>query len=104
MPIAPAADHASRARTRPRAMKPARITVDVASMIAVATLLVAGVLLVRANRNEALAWQWVTHTREVLERLQQVVSLVRTAESAQRGYLLTRRADDLAEFEAARGA
>ncbi|MCC5622072.1 CHASE3 domain-containing protein, partial [Nostoc sp. CHAB 5715] len=33
--------------------------------------------------------QWVTHTREVLEKTKEVMSQIKDAETGQRGYLLT---------------
>jgi len=81
-------------------MKTHRVTVDLASVIAVLVITIAGGFAARSSGNEAAAWRWVTHTREVLERLQEVVSLVRGAESAQRGFLLTGRPEFLAELRA----
>lgn len=83
-------------------MRKQRISVNVASSFALISLLVAAMLIVQASRNDADAWQWVIHTRQVLERLQEVRSVIREAESAQRGYLLTGRQEFLAELEAAR--
>lgn len=53
-------------------------------------ILLAALLIVsKSIQREADSWQWVVHTREVLERLQSVLTLTGEAEAAQRGFLLS---------------
>lgn len=47
--------------------------------------------------------QWVTHTREVLEKTKEVMSQVKDAETGQRGYLLTGKEKYLEPYRSATG-
>ncbi|MBD0389174.1 MAG: CHASE3 domain-containing protein, partial [Nostoc sp. C3-bin3] len=47
--------------------------------------------------------QWVTHTREVLEKTKEVMSRVKDAETGQRGYLLTGKEKYLKPYHSATG-
>ena len=62
-------------------------------VIAVALLVVAlvadAVLSLHNIREVATSVQWVSHTNEVLTRLEAVLSTLKDAETGQRGYLLT---------------
>jgi PAS domain S-box-containing protein len=80
------------------------MTVNAVSLLAVVVLGASVLILASATRRQDEAWQWVVHTREVLGRLEQVLSGAHAAETAQRGYLLTRDDDFLREFEAAANA
>jgi PAS domain S-box-containing protein len=80
------------------------ITVGIASLSAVVVLTIAALTVARANRHQEEAWRWVSHTFEVIGRLQQVDSLAYAAESAERGYLLSRGPDWLREMRAAEHA
>ncbi|MBD3884156.1 CHASE3 domain-containing protein [Phormidium tenue FACHB-886] len=51
----------------------------------------------RAFQNE----QWVSHTQQVLNRLEGVLSTLKDAETGQRGYLITGRTDYLEPYEQA---
>jgi CHASE3 domain sensor protein len=68
---------------------------------------VAAVVLVNASasywnvRTLAATHQWVAHTYQVLTGLQSTLSLLKDAETGQRGYLLTGRAHYLEPYEAA---
>lgn len=65
------------------------ITLWLATAISIAVLSVALTFVTNGIQRQAEAWQWVVHTREVLERLQFVLALTSSAESAQRGFLLS---------------
>jgi CheY-like chemotaxis protein/signal transduction histidine kinase len=58
-------------------------------VIAVAAVAFISLLTYRSLQTGSLAAQRVTHTLEVLEQLQSVLSLVKDAETGQRGFLLT---------------
>ncbi|HJR03238.1 MAG TPA: CHASE3 domain-containing protein [Methylomirabilota bacterium] len=60
-----------------------------AMALLVAALLVDAVLTLHNIREVATAVQWVSHTHEVLDHLERVVSTLKDAETGQRGYLLT---------------
>ncbi|RXR03489.1 sensor domain-containing diguanylate cyclase [Pseudoxanthomonas composti] len=45
---------------------------------------------------------WVSHTHEVIARVDEIEARLRDAEAAQRGYLLTRRVEYLADYRAGR--
>jgi CHASE3 domain sensor protein len=48
--------------------------------------------------SNARARFWVSHTHEVIEQNQQLYSLVQSAESSERGYLLSRNSDLIAPY------
>jgi signal transduction histidine kinase/DNA-binding response OmpR family regulator/CHASE3 domain sensor protein len=51
--------------------------------------------------NQSAAQQWVAHTYQVIASLRQVLGDAQDAETGQRGFLLTRRQDFLAPYQAA---
>src|SRR6266404_8034542 len=55
----------------------------------VVALVVDAVLSLHNIREVATSVQWVSHTNEVLTRLEAVLSTLKDAETGQRGYLLT---------------
>jgi CheY-like chemotaxis protein/CHASE3 domain sensor protein len=57
-----------------------------------------GVLSVRFAMHEHQEQHWVVHTYQVIDRLQSVLSDIQAAETAQRGYLLTRQGRFLAPY------
>lgn len=58
-------------------------------IVSIGVLLAALLFVGKSMQREAESWQWVVHTREVLERLQSVLTQTSEAESAQRGFLLS---------------
>src|SRR6266702_2367740 len=58
-------------------------------VVAVAAVAFISLLTYRSLQTRSLAAQRVTHTLEVLEQLQSILSLVKDAETGQRGFLLT---------------
>ena len=72
-----------------------------ATVAAALMLAGAGALTFSAVRTQAATAGWVAHTHEVIARLEGVLSAVSAAESAQRAYLLTGEAAQLAESGAA---
>ena len=75
------------------------------SAVAVALLVVALVidagLALHNIREVAVSLQWVSHTNEVLARLEAVLSTLKDAETGQRGYLLTGEANYLEPYREA---
>jgi PAS domain S-box-containing protein len=75
------------------------------SAVAVALLVVALVvdagLALHNIREVAVSLQWVSHTNEVLARLEAVLSTLKDAETGQRGYLLTGEASYLEPYREA---
>jgi PAS domain S-box-containing protein len=61
----------------------------VAFGVALALLLVIGVVSYQINRNQVKNEEWVAHTHEVLAAIEAVLSNDSEAESAQRGYFIT---------------
>jgi len=61
----------------------------VAVGLLVAALLTDAVLTLHNIREVATSVQWVSHTHEVLAKLEQVFSTLKDAETGQRGYLLS---------------
>ncbi|WP_051933565.1 PAS domain-containing protein [Massilia sp. BSC265] len=66
-----------------------RAPVTIATIVSLLVLGAALAVLARGIRNQSDAWQWVVHTREVLEHVQATIALTSEAEAAQRGFLLT---------------
>ncbi|SNS34393.1 His Kinase A (phospho-acceptor) domain-containing protein [Noviherbaspirillum humi] len=60
-----------------------------ATVASISVLLLATLVLTKSIQREADSWQWVVHTRAVLERLQIVLTLTSEAEAAQRGFLIS---------------
>jgi CheY-like chemotaxis protein/CHASE3 domain sensor protein len=58
-------------------------------VVAVAAVAFISLLTYRSLQTRAIAAQRVTHTLEVLQRLESILSLVKDAETGQRGFLLT---------------
>lgn len=81
-----------------------RAPVTIATVVSLIVLNLALLILVRSIRNETETWDWVVHTREVLEDIQACVTLTSDAEAAQRGYLLTGNEAFAAMFHQARFA
>lgn len=82
-----------------------RSPVTIATIFSLLVLAIALGVLDRGIRSQSNSWQWVVHTREVLENVQAALTLTSEAEAAQRGFLITgnevyvdayRRARDLA--------
>ncbi|MGH7383907.1 MAG: CHASE3 domain-containing protein [Candidatus Rokuibacteriota bacterium] len=61
----------------------------VAVALLAAALLIDAALTIHNVREVATGVQWVSHTHEVLAKLEEVVSTLKDAETGQRGYLLT---------------
>lgn len=70
----------------------------VSTAVSIGVLLIASVFVVKSLQRDAESWQWVVHTREVLERLQIVLTSVSSAEAAQRGYLLSHNDEQLMAY------
>jgi CHASE3 domain sensor protein len=66
--------------------------------LALAALIVVGILTARSVQNDADTGDRVTHTMAVLENLESLLSQVKDAETSQRGYLLTNKETYLVPF------
>jgi len=73
----------------------------IAVALLVAALLVDAALTVHNIREVSVSVQWVSHTHEVLGKLEQVLSTLKDAETGQRGYLLTGEVTYLEPYEQA---
>src|SRR5215470_1303166 len=73
----------------------------IAVALLVAALLVDAALTVHNIREVSVSVQWVSHTHEVLGKLEQVLSTLKDAETGQRGFLLTGEATYLEPYEQA---
>jgi PAS domain S-box-containing protein len=78
--------------------------VSLATIASIVALCVALFALQRGIHKENESWQWVLHTREVLEGEQATLTLAQHAESSQRGFLLTRQASYIASYQQAKNA
>jgi PAS domain S-box-containing protein len=79
-----------------------RSPVTIATIASILILNLALLVLGRSIKHQEEAWQWLVHTREVLEHLQTTLTLANEAEGAQRGYLLTGKEEYLAVYNQAR--
>ncbi|MGH7367438.1 MAG: CHASE3 domain-containing protein [Candidatus Rokuibacteriota bacterium] len=73
----------------------------VAVALLAAALLIDGALTVHNIREVANGVRWVSHTHEVLAKLEEVLSTLKDAENGQRGYLLTGERPYLEPYEQA---
>jgi PAS domain S-box-containing protein len=73
----------------------------IAVALLVAALLVDAALTVHNIREVSVSVQWVSHSHEVLGKLEQVLSTLKDAETGQRGYLLTGETTYLEPYEQA---
>ncbi|HKW93824.1 MAG TPA: CHASE3 domain-containing protein [Methylomirabilota bacterium] len=73
----------------------------IAVALLVAALLVDAALTVHNIREVSVSVQWVSHSHEVLGKLEEVLSTIKDAETGQRGYLLTGEATYLEPYERA---
>src|SRR5438067_9294318 len=78
--------------------------VNHAVALSMIVLLAAITTLASGIRRTADAWQWVIHTREVLEHVQAAHSLINEAEALQKSLRLTYDRRDAADFDARIGA
>lgn len=77
---------------------------DLLTVLLMLGLCIAGAVLLLQVRAQGSAADWVTHTREVLQRVARANLSVTQAEAAERGFLLTADAVDARRYEAARQA
>lgn len=80
-----------------------RAPVTIATILSLLVLGIALSVLARGIRNQSESWQWVVHTREVLEHVQATLTLASEAEAAQRGFLLTGNERFVDSYRQARG-
>lgn len=66
-----------------------RSPVAIATIASILVLNLALLVLGRSINRQKEAWEWLVHTREVMEHAQITLTLANEAEGAQRGYLLT---------------
>ncbi|MFC4929860.1 sensor histidine kinase [Massilia sp. GCM10023247] len=66
-----------------------QLPVTIATLVSLVVLSAALLILHRSIKDQDASWEWVVHTREVLEQLQTTLTHVSDAEAAQRGFLLT---------------
>jgi signal transduction histidine kinase len=81
-----------------------RLYVDYATAASTLVLVVAVATLTGSIRHIWESWRWVIHTREVLERVQETVSLVHEANFLQKSILLDNNAEDRAALDRTLGA
>lgn len=81
-----------------------RSPVTVATILSLLVLAVALAVLARGIRNQSSAFQWLVHTREVLENVQSIIAHTSEAEAAQRGFLLTGSPGFVTSYRQARDA
>jgi len=60
-------------------------------LLALATLLAIGALLYRSTSNQAEEARWVSHTHDVLAKIQELILRLTDAETARRGFIMTGR-------------
>ncbi|HEY8608005.1 MAG TPA: CHASE3 domain-containing protein [Noviherbaspirillum sp.] len=66
--------------------------------MSIGVLAVTSIFVTKSIQREADSWQWVVHTREVLERLQMVLTSINSAEAAQRGFLVSGAEEHFAAY------
>jgi signal transduction histidine kinase len=71
----------------------------ISTVISICVLSIASVFVIKSLERDSDSWQWVIHTREVLERMQIVLASLSEAESAQRGFLLAREDEQLVAYK-----
>ncbi len=76
-----------------------RITNQVGPLLATAIFVVVGLGILRGTERFAEDARWVSHTNEVIARIDEIEARLRDAESAQRGFLLTGQVDYLASYQ-----
>lgn len=81
-----------------------RSPVAIATIASILVLNLALLVLGRSIHRQQEAWEWVVHTREVLEHVQHTLTLANEGEGAQRGYLLTGRDEYLTVYQQAKEA
>lgn len=81
-----------------------RAPVTIATIVSLLVLNIALVVLARGIQSQSDSWQWVVHTREVLQHVQAALRLTSEAEAAQRGFLLTGNESFVAGYREARDA
>jgi signal transduction histidine kinase len=81
-----------------------RLYVDYATAASILVLVVAVATLIVSVRHIWESWRWVIHTREVLERVQETVSLVHEADFLHKSILLDNQAEDRADLDRTLGA
>ncbi len=70
--------------------------------LAIAALVIVGILSVRSVQNDAETGDRVTHVMAVLENVETLLSRMKDAETSQRGYLLTQKETYLEPFNSAK--
>ncbi|MFL6715269.1 MAG: sensor histidine kinase [Burkholderiaceae bacterium] len=86
-----------------RHLQSSSIILWVSTAVSICVLSIASVFVIKSLERDADSWQWVIHTREVLERLQIVLASLNEAEAAQRGFLLSREDEQLVAYRHATG-
>jgi diguanylate cyclase (GGDEF)-like protein len=75
-----------------------RIANQIGPLFAALIFIAIGIGVLKGTDRFTADTQWVSHTNEVIARIDRIEARLRDAESAQRGYLLNGQADDLAEY------
>lgn len=83
-------------------MKQAKFRTQTGLLLAALIFVAIGVGVVLGAQRLITDSEWVSHTNEVIARLDELEATLRDAESAQRGYLLTGNANYLADYRNAR--
>lgn len=78
-----------------------KLLVVVGMLVPVLLLIGVGIMLGRSHRSMLASSQWISHTLEVESKLARLRFHIAEAESAHRGFLLTRRPEFLESFTAA---
>jgi diguanylate cyclase (GGDEF)-like protein len=77
-----------------------RIANQIGPLFAALIFVAIGVGVLQGTDRFATDARWVSHTNEVIARIDEIEARLRDAESAQRGYLLTGQVDYLASYQA----
>ncbi|SEL50938.1 diguanylate cyclase (GGDEF) domain-containing protein [Pseudoxanthomonas sp. GM95] len=76
-----------------------RIVNQIGPLFAALIFVAIGLGVLQGTERFATDARWVSHTNEVIARIDEIEARLRDAESAQRGYLLTGQVDYLAEYQ-----
>lgn len=77
-----------------------RLANQIGPLLAALIFVAIGVGVLQGTDRFATDARWVSHTQEVMARIDEIQARLRDAESAQRGYLLTGQVDYLASYQA----
>jgi CheY-like chemotaxis protein len=83
------------------ANQPMQRKIILAISVLLSLFVLAGLITLKALRQESLSRQWTTHTYEVQLQLGKIVQIAQASQIGARGYLLTQRPEELEDHEQA---